>query len=120
MRLRYVVQANCTGMGWVDTRHEGATLPEAKQAEAALLANDAAWMPGPRETRIHDRAGRVRWLSCCVCGAGTRGRQWWNRDTGFGICETCADEQAARETPERHKDLYGQRGVHFGITQEAA
>lgn len=62
----------------------------------------------------------VRRLVCCVCGAGTRGRQWWNRDAGFGICKTCAERQAKRETPEDHASLYGQRGVHFGLEGEGA
>jgi hypothetical protein len=27
----------------------------------------------------------VRTLTCCCCGESTRGRQWWNRDTGFVV-----------------------------------
>lgn len=32
-----------------------------------------------------------RHLTCCCCGqyAGWF-RQWWNRDTGYGICRPCA------------------------------
>lgn len=28
-------------------------------------------------------------LKCCRCGGGTRGRQWRNCDSGFGICVDC-------------------------------
>lgn len=58
---------------------------------------------------------RLRSLSCCVCGSGLRGRQWWNRDTGFGICDLCALEQAKRETPEEMVSLYGHPGVHYRV-----
>ncbi len=54
-------------------------------------------------------------LTCCVCGAGTQGRQWWNRDTGYGICVPCADQQAERMGPLEHKDYYGIRGIHFDL-----
>lgn len=53
-------------------------------------------------------------LTCCVCGepAG-RWQQHWNRDTGWGICPTCAIEQAKREPPERMAERYGQPGVNY-------
>lgn len=60
-------------------------------------------------------ASRPRQLVCCCCGAATRGRQWWNRDTGFGICDRCATEQAEHEEPERMRSLYGEAGVHYRL-----
>jgi hypothetical protein len=33
--------------------------------------------------------GPARWLLCSCCGAETRGRQWHNRDTGYGLCVSC-------------------------------
>lgn len=53
-------------------------------------------------------------LTCCICGAAAgRWAQHWNRDTGYGICASCAAEQAGRETPGRLADLYGQPGVNY-------
>lgn len=54
-------------------------------------------------------------LTCCCCGQVTRGRQWWNRDTGYGVCPKCADFIAERETPEEMASAYGERGVHYAI-----
>lgn len=56
-------------------------------------------------------------LQCCVCDR-TAGiwRQWWNRDTGHGICLRCATEQAQRETPERMQQLYGRAGINYPVT----
>ncbi len=50
--MKFLVQAYCTGMGWVSTKYGGDTAEEAERAEASMLANDAIWMPGKRETRI--------------------------------------------------------------------
>lgn len=48
----WIVQAKCTGMGWVNTKHGGETLEKAQEAERRLLNDDNAWLPGKRETRI--------------------------------------------------------------------
>jgi len=63
-------------------------------------------------TREHIVSPVVR-LTCCCCGAATRGRQWWNRDTGFGLCPECIALCSQRETPESFQRLYGDEGVHY-------
>jgi len=64
-----------------------------------------------------DAPGKIRSLACCVCGERCRGRQWWNRDTGWGICVSCADWCAAREPADEHRENYGERGVHYAIAE---
>jgi len=67
-----------------------------------------------------EAAKPVRSLECCCCGAGTRGRQWWNRDTGYGLCEGCAERLPSRGVPaEEMRDLYGIRGVHYDLEHQA-
>lgn len=68
---------------------------------------------------------RVRRLTCCCCGAATRGRQWHNRDTGFGLCADCADwiqtrplRNTDRPTDEEMQQTYGIRGVHYDIRDD--
>lgn len=52
--------------------------------------------------------------TCCCCGSRTEPQaQWWNRDTGFGLCERCIDFCAHRETPEEFQSCYGIAGVHY-------
>jgi hypothetical protein len=63
------------------------------------------------------RVSPVRWLTCCVCGERCRGRQWWNRDTGYGLCEACADGITRSQSAEEHRQCYGIRGVHFAIPE---
>ena len=70
----------------------------------------------PAETMRRD-ANSIRTLTCCCCGELTRGRQWHNRDTGFGLCGTCALRIAERETPEYMHECYGIRGEHYGLTR---
>lgn len=65
--------------------------------------------------RVDHGAAPVIRLRCCCCGETTRGRQWWNRDTGWGLCSKCIDYCARGETPETMKDLYGVRGVHYDV-----
>lgn len=61
-------------------------------------------------------------LTCCVCGAyAGRYEQWWNRDTGYGICAHCRDwlttpdkrtGEIRCDAAEMH-DLYGEAGRHY-------
>jgi len=72
------------------------------------------------------KQGPVRWLTCACCGEETRGRQWPNRDTGYGVCVACADRHAAKygegtpadgQRTDSVYSLYGVRGVHFDIKE---
>lgn len=60
------------------------------------------------------RASPIRSLRCTCCGESTRGRQWWNMDTGFGLChrEKCI---ALCTNGEIETSTYGTRGVHFDV-----
>jgi len=56
-------------------------------------------------------------MTCCCCGnyAG-KWQQWWNRDTGFGICSRCIDWMKGRGKPEEEiKDHYGVENIHWGF-----
>jgi len=64
-------------------------------------------------TKIQD--SRTRRLTCCCCGESTRGRQWWNRDTGFGLCIHCIDLCKRGMTEQEFDRCYGVRGVHFDV-----
>lgn len=57
-------------------------------------------------------------LICCCCGGLTTGRQWWNRDDGFGICERCVLWIREKHTfsPEEFTRHYGEEGVHHSLT----
>ena len=52
-------------------------------------------------------------LECCCCGRGTKGRQWWNRDKGYGLCPSCAEQKKGYETKEQMEFSYGYEGVHY-------
>lgn len=58
-------------------------------------------------------------LTCCCCGSATRGRQWPNRDTGYGICRKCVEWlRSDGMSDEEVIDLYGHDGLHWGVTSE--
>jgi hypothetical protein len=64
------------------------------------------------------RTDKPKTLTCSCCGAVTRGRQWWNRDTGYGLCRSCADWLATREPAETVQFCYGTRGVHYALEDQ--
>jgi hypothetical protein len=61
---------------------------------------------------------------CCCCGeAAGRWQQWWNRDTGYGVCMRCVAWTEGRnrergwseqEIKAETRDLYGIEGQHYG------
>lgn len=61
------------------------------------------------------QAPRPRVLECCCCGNGARGRQWHNRDTGYGLCGRCATSIQSRPDydPDDFTSCYGVEGVHW-------
>lgn len=70
--------------------------------------------PGKYEFAVMVRQP-VRRVLCSCCGGVTQGRQWYNRDIGYGLCASCIDFCHRNETAERFQSLYGVRGVHFDI-----
>jgi len=56
-------------------------------------------------------------MTCCCCGNRTSGKQWFNRDKGYGLCKKCLTWIKAKgdESPEEIEKSYGVEGVHCGI-----
>lgn len=54
-------------------------------------------------------------LRCCCCGSIFKGRQWHNRDAGYGLCNGCVDFCRARNTEQTMLRCYGVYGVHYGV-----
>jgi Zn-finger nucleic acid-binding protein len=53
-------------------------------------------------------------LTCSCCGSSTEGRQWHNRDEGYGLCPKCADWMIGRgESNEVMQSNYGSNGIHW-------
>ena len=54
-------------------------------------------------------------LECCCCGGPAPAKaQWWNRDTGYGMCGKCITYVRKRGMPESEiRECYGEEGVHW-------
>lgn len=59
----------------------------------------------------------IKYLTCCCCDGPTIGRQWWNRDEGFGLCDRCADSMKHSTAAEDMQNRYGEAGVHYAISR---
>lgn len=57
----------------------------------------------------------IKYLTCACCGESTKGRQYWNRDTGFGLCDSCADYIEEKEGKEYLVQNYGKDGIHIRV-----
>lgn len=56
-----------------------------------------------------------RQLICTCCGgyAGSY-KQWWNQDTGYGMCKSCADHilSKGRMSVQEFTSAYGKANIH--------
>lgn len=55
----------------------------------------------------------MKMLRCSCCGGIAYGKQWWNRDKGYGLCMKCADTIEAKEGLQALLMGYGIRGIHI-------
>jgi hypothetical protein len=55
-------------------------------------------------------------LICCSCGGlAPAKKQWWNRDTGYGICAACFLKWAAHDGLEEAIQSCGYPGIHHSM-----
>lgn len=61
----------------------------------------------------------IKTLICCCCGQSTKGRQWWNRDTGYGLCNNCIEccKEKRDEDGSEFKSCYGINGIHYNLEE---
>jgi len=76
--------------------------------------------PDLAEPGVDDQPGgppaRVIHLTCACCGGPAPAlKQWWNRDTGYGLCGTCATRIQGRTDYDAvdFERTYGIRYIHW-------
>jgi hypothetical protein len=108
----------------VEVMEDGAALPKGTRLridKPACGTVRALVQAGDRVLAIDledlEEVDPVRRLYCAVCGGVTRGRQWHNRDTGYGVCLTCVEwvRSRGKTTEEEIRSYYGEKGVHYGV-----
>ena len=111
----YQVQAQFSGPDYMAQanaymeRHSNVGLLSEVDGTAYLADKDdkGILVPGSRD--------RPRSLTCCCCGGGASGRQWWNRDAGYGLCTGCIEYCTRGESIASFQSNYGLRGIHYDI-----
>lgn len=69
-------------------------------------------------TKNRDLLGQPVQLKCSCCGDTTAGRQWWNRDKGYGLCDHCIPFASNRMSDIEFAQCYGIKGNHYGLEPE--
>ena len=64
-----------------------------------------------------ERAKPIKWLSCTCCGEGLKGREWWNQEPGYGLCDSCVPMCCGPIDAGQESETHGVAGVHFLIPQ---
>jgi hypothetical protein len=55
-------------------------------------------------------------LICNCCGCSTKGKQWWNRDKGYGLCKSCGEWKLKQgQSIEMVQEDAGIRGINWDI-----
>lgn len=62
---------------------------------------------------------RPKFLTCACCGERARGRQWHDRDTGYGVCSRCFRASFLRDGRDEAERLYGRAGEHHSLDWES-
>jgi hypothetical protein len=57
----------------------------------------------------------IRGMTCACCGDWCRGRQWHNRDTGRGVCPTCAERIKDKEGKDYMAECFGAEGHNYNV-----
>ena len=62
---------------------------------------------------------KTRNLICACCGGNAPAyKQWFNQDTGYGVCARCFNEFIVpKEGPEEAIRCYGKPGIHHSLTK---
>lgn len=101
--------------GFLRLRDESMTVCE--NVADALRGNP---QPSTECAEVAQSIMRPRQMQCCCCGESTIGRQWWNRDRGYGLCVKCADWIKSKgDSDADMESCYGVRGFHYDIKPTA-
>jgi hypothetical protein len=60
----------------------------------------------------------MKFLICCCCGERTIGKQWWNRDKGYGVCKECGEREEKRAGIEEAQRSFGVKGKNWAIEEK--
>ena len=63
------------------------------------------------------KKNNIKTLYCACCGGMTKGRQYWNQDTGYGICPKCVEwiKNKSADGVEYVNQAYGKEGYNYNV-----
>lgn len=88
-----------------------------EEAEAMLQILEAEHEHAQKDDYAAERNKPIKRLSCACCGTLFRGRQWFNQDTGYGLCDRCVRFVGASPEEGVEDESYGVAGIHFLIPE---
>jgi len=88
-----------------------------EQANAWLESLDKQASAARVDDYANERKKPIKWLSCTCCGESLQGRDWWNQEPGYGLCDDCVELCCGDITNGAESSTHGVAGVHFRIAQ---
>jgi len=65
-----------------------------------------------------ERGKPIKRLTCTCCAESLLGRDWWNQEPGYGLCNSCVPICCGPIEQGQESETYGVAGVHFLIPQQ--
>lgn len=89
-----------------------------KEGADAMLAHlDACKQKAERDNYASERKKPIKCLECSCCGDGFLGRDWWNQEPGYGLCDGCAAKHYGYSVGTR-SESHGVGGIHYLLPPE--
>lgn len=88
-----------------------------EQAEAFLKHLDACAKEAQVDNYASERKKPIKSLECTCCGEYTQGRDWWNQEPGYGLCDDCVSFCCGTIADGEESRTHGVAGIHFRISQ---
>ena len=97
---------------------ETIVITNTEQCDAMLERLNAERDAAQADDFAAEKAKPIKMLDCTCCGSGLMGREWWNQEPGYGLCDDCVSLCIGGNIPAgTETDTYGVSGIHFQVPQ---
>lgn len=89
-----------------------------EQAQAFLEHLKKCEEEAKKDNYASQRKKPIKDLTCTCCGEYFQGRDWWNQEPGYGLCDSCVPMCCGPIELGQETSTYGVAGIHFLVPQD--